>query len=163
MHDPTDIQRYVEMVISPGPGQSIFSELATSLPKNDLIQIHNQNPKTMYDTLPDIDDENLEKKMTEILESDRLLMQRIYMLKPFLNWNEKMAAGLHAYWAIDNSHTQLCELKPKHGEFSAALRSVIDLIQSLSPQAKAEFASDTLLEDWEMSPAVADSPTTLIE
>lgn len=100
--------------------------------------------------------------MAEILESDRLLMARVAMLKPFLNWNEKMAAGLHAYWAIDVSHTQLWELKPKHGEFSAALRSVIDLIQSLSPQAKAEFASDTLLEDWEMSP-VTDSPATLIE
>lgn len=115
----------------------------------------------MHDTLPDLNDENLEERMTEILESDRLLMQRISMLKPFLNWNEKMAAGLHAYWAIDNSHTQLWELKAKHGEFSAALRSVIDLTQSLSPQAKAEFASEILMGDWEIGST--DSPATLIE
>ena len=116
----------------------------------------------MYDLLPDLDDENLEERMAEILESDRLLMQRISMLKPFLNWSERMAAGLYAYWAIDNSHTQLWELKPKHGEFSAALRSVIDLVRLFSPQAKAEFASDILMEDWEMR-SITDSPATLIE
>lgn len=112
--------------------------------------------------MPDIDDEDLDKQMAKISENDRESLTRINMLEPFLNWSEKMAAGLHAYWAIDTSHTQLCELKPKHGEFSAALRSVIDLVKSLSPQAKAEFASDILLEDWEMGP-VTDSPATLIE
>jgi hypothetical protein len=112
--------------------------------------------------LPDIDDEDLQEQMTEICESDRLLLQRINMLKPFLNWSEKMAAGLHAYWLIDTSHAQLCDLRGRHGFFSNGLQSVIDLVRSLSPQAKAEFASDILLEDWEMK-AVTDSPSTLIE
>ena len=133
-----------------------FNQLANILKPMTTPVLGGYDPNNLLD----INDENLEEKMAEILESDRLLMQRVAMLKPFLNWSEKMAAGLYAYWAIDNSHTQLWELKAKHGEFSAALRSVIDLLQSLSPQAKAEFASDILMEDWEMR-SITDSPATL--
>ena len=120
------------------------------------------NQTLFFNNLPNWDDDDLEKQMTKISESDRGLLARIQMLLPFLNWSEKMAAGLHSYHSIDTSHAQLCDLKPKHGEFSAELRTVIDLIRLLSPQSKAEFASDILLEDWEMGP-VTDSPSTLIE
>ena len=104
--------------------------------------------------MPDIDDENLDEQMAKISESDRELMARINMLLPFLSWSEKMAAGLHAFWLIDTSHTQLCDIRGRHGFFTTPLLSVIDLIKSLSPQAKAEFASDILLEDWEFKPAL---------
>jgi hypothetical protein len=100
--------------------------------------------------IPDIDDENLEEQMIEISESDRELLTRINLLTPFLSWSEKMAVGLHAYYLIDTSHAQLCDLKPKHEKFGIGLQAVINLIQLLSPQAKAEIASEILLEDWDL-------------
>jgi hypothetical protein len=67
--------------------------------------------------IPDIDDKNLDEQIAKISESDRELMARINMLLPFLSWSEKMAAGLHAFWLIDTSHTQLCEIRGRHGFF----------------------------------------------
>lgn len=112
--------------------------------------------------LPDLDDDNLENQMEAILQSDAKIQQQLALLIRDLSGIEKMALGLNAYFLIDETSTQLCDLKPKHGEYSAELQSGIFLAQQLSPQAKAEFASDILLEDWEMG-LVVDSPSTLIE
>lgn len=117
----------------------------------------NTEPQTLFNNLPNWDDSDLEEQMSKILERDRETLARINMLAPFLNFSEKMAAGLWAYWSIDQSHAQLCDLKPKHGEFATTLKSVVELVGDLSPQAKAEFASDILLEDWEMN-LVAGQP-----
>ena len=115
-----------------------------------------------YIELPNIDDDDLENQMETILQNDAKIQQQIALLIHGMNGPEKMALGLNAYFLIDESSTQLCDLKPKHGEYSAELQSGIFLVQQLSPQAKAEFAADILMDDWEMG-SVDDSPSTTIE
>ncbi|MEG3899780.1 MULTISPECIES: hypothetical protein [unclassified Microcoleus] len=73
-----------------------------------------------------------------------------------------MALGLNAYFLLDESHHQLCDLKPKHGEYAVTVQVGISLVRQLSPQGKAEFATDLLMDDWEMGP-VGDAPSTIIE
>lgn len=80
-----------------------------------------------------------------------------------MNPSEKMALGLNAYWLLDESHHQLCDLKPKHGNYAADVQTGISLVQQLSPQGKAEFATDLLMDDWEMGPALDDAPSITIE
>lgn len=115
-----------------------------------------------YLEIPDIDDDDLENQMEAILQSDAKIQQQLALLIRDLNFPEKMALGLNAYFLIDETSTQLCDLKPKHGEYSTELQSGILLAQQLSPQAKAEFAGDILMDDWEMG-SVDDSPSTIIE
>ena len=112
--------------------------------------------------MPDIDDDDLENQMEAILQSDAKIQQQLALLIRDLNFPEKMALGLNAYFLIDETSTQLCELKPKHGEYSAEIQSGIFLVQQFSPQAKAAFAADLLMDDWEMG-SVDDSPSTIIE
>lgn len=115
-----------------------------------------------YLAIPDIDDDDLENQMEAILQSDAKIQQQLALLMRNLSGTEKMALGLNAYFLIDESSTQLCDLKPKHGEYSAELQGGILLVQQFSLQAKAEFAADILMDDWEMGP-VDDSPSTIIE
>lgn len=112
--------------------------------------------------LPDLDDDDLEEQMDKIIKNDTQIQQQLALLIRDLSGTERMALGLNAYFLIDQSSTQLCDLKPKHGEYSAEVQSGIFPIQQLSPQAKAGFAADLLMDDWEMG-LVADSPSTLIE
>jgi len=99
-----------------------------------------------------------------VLASDAAIYAQFLFIKPQLTWPELMAAGLHAYQGIDKSETQLCELTPRYGEFSDSLQALIFLVQQLSPQGKAEFASDLLLEDWGLNVSpLLDAPSTLIE
>src|SRR6185503_3222352 len=111
--------------------------------------------------LPDINDENLSGKINNTITSDSQLQHELAVLMYPLNFHEKMALGLNAYYSIDQSHTQLCELKPKHGSYSPEVLRGILLIQQLSPQGKAEFAADIALGDWELS--AEDAPSTVIE
>lgn len=115
-----------------------------------------------YMEMPSIDDDDLENQMETILQSDAKIQQQLALLIRDLSGTEKMALGLNAYFLIDQSSTQLCDLKPKHGEYPAELQSGILLAQQLSPQAKAEFAVDILMDDREMG-SVDDSPSTIIE
>ena len=115
-----------------------------------------------YLGIPDIDDDDLENQMEAILQSDAKIQQQLALLMRDLSGTEKMALGLNAYFLIDEASTQLCDLKPKHKEYSAELQGGILLVQQLSLQAKAEFAADILMDDWEMGPA-DDSPSTIIE
>jgi hypothetical protein len=116
-----------------------------------------------YIEMPNIDDDDLENQMEAILQSDAKIQQQLALLMRDLSGTEKMALGLNAYFLIDQSSTQLCDLKPKHGEYSAELQSGIFLVQQLSPQAKAEFAANILMDDWEMGLVAVDSPSTIIE
>lgn len=101
--------------------------------------------------------------MDRISKSDADLQQQLALLMYPMGHSEKMALGLNAYFAIDDSHTQLCELRPKHGEYSPEILRGIFLIQQLSPQGKAEFAADLLMEDWEFPSNSDDAPSTIIE
>lgn len=112
--------------------------------------------------LPDMDDKNLSEQINNTVKSDSQLQHELAVLMYPLNFHEKMALGLNAYFAIDESHTQLCELKPKHGNYSPEVLRGIFLIQQLSLQGKAEFAADLLLGDWDLG-SVEDAPSTVIE
>lgn len=116
-----------------------------------------------YIEMPSIDDDDLENQMEAILQSDAKIQQQLALLMHEMNGPEKMALGLNAYFAIDQSSTQLCDLKPKHGEYSAEVQGGIFLVQQFSPQAKAEFAADLLMDNWEMGLVSDDSPSTIIE
>ena len=106
--------------------------------------------------MPDIDDD-LEEQIDKITKSDAEIRHRLALLMHEMNSPEKRALGLNAYFAIDESFTQLCDLKPKHGEYSADIQNGILLVQQLSPQAKAEFAVDLLTDDWEMGVIPGDA------
>lgn len=115
-----------------------------------------------YDSPNSNDD--LEEQMDRISKSDADLQQQLALLMYPMGHSEKMALGLNAYFLIDESPTALCELKPKHGDYSPEVLRGIFLIQQLSPQAKAEFAADLLMEDWELPSATTDdAPSTIIE
>src|SRR5687768_5092303 len=100
--------------------------------------------------LPDMNDENLSEQINNTVKSDSELQHELAVLMYPLNFHEKMALGLNAYIAINESHTQLCELKPKYGGYSSEVLRGIFLIQQLSLQGKAEFAADLLLGDWDL-------------
>ncbi len=115
-----------------------------------------------YIEIPNIDDDDLENQMETILQRDAKIQKQLALLIRDLSFAEKMALGLNAYFLIDQTSTQLCDLKPKHGEYSAEVQGGILLVEQLSPQAKVSFAADILTDDWEMG-LVDDSPSTIIE
>ena len=115
----------------------------------------------MYDQLPNINAEDLENQMESILIADAKVGRQLRTLLEDMAWEEKMAVGLHAYWLTDKSHKQLCEVTPRHGEFSVEIQAALVLIGKLSPQSLAEVASEILIEDWDLG---ADhAPSTTIE
>lgn len=111
--------------------------------------------------LLDIDTPNLTEEMENILIADAEIGRQLNPLLERMSWPEKMAVGLHAYWLTDTSSAQICELQPKHGEFSEEVTEALDLIRELSPQSLCEIASEILLADWEVT--IEDAPSTLIE
>jgi len=118
----------------------------------------------MHTRLPNLDDDDLEEQMEKIIQSDSKIQQQLALLIHEMNPSEKMALGLNAYWLLDESHHQLCDLKPKHGNYAADVQTGISLVRQLSPQGKAEFATDLLMDDWEMGPADDNlAPSTIIE
>lgn len=118
----------------------------------------------MHTRLPNLDDDDLEEQMEMIIQSDSKIQQQLALLIHEMSPPEKMALGLNAYWLlVDDSHHQLCDLKPKHGNYAADVQTGISLVQQLSPQGKAEFATDLLMDDWEMGPALDDAPSITIE
>ncbi|MEG5159547.1 hypothetical protein QUB37_03735 [Microcoleus sp. AT3-A2] len=112
--------------------------------------------------LPNFDDDDLDQQITVIAEADGNILQQIAMLTHGSNWHEKMALATNAIVAIDDTHTQLCVVQPKHGRYNENLAAAIQLLRYLSPGAKAELAVDILSDDWELG-ATEDSPSTLIE
>jgi hypothetical protein len=115
----------------------------------------------MYDRLPNINTEDLESQMEDILTADAKVGRQLGTLLEDMSWEEKMAIGLHAYWLTDKSHKQLCEVIPRHGEFSIEIQAALVLIGKLSPQSLAEVASEILVEDWDLGRDGA--PSTIIE
>lgn len=111
--------------------------------------------------LPDINNDDLDQQITAIAESDANIFQQIAMLTHGCNWREKMALAVNAIVAIDDSHTQLCAVSPKHGRYGESLMAAIGLLRHLSPGAKAELAVNILSDDWELG--IEDAPSTLIE
>lgn len=107
----------------------------------------------MYDQLPKIDDNDLDQQITAIAKADGNILQQIAMLTHGSNWHEKMALATNAIVAIDDTHTQLCVVQPKHGRYKENLTVAIQLLRHLSPGAKAELAMDILSDDWELGTA----------
>lgn len=117
-----------------------------------------------YPTIPDIDDSNFDEQLQKISQSDSKIQQQLAHLIHEMTPPEKMALGLNAYFLLDESHYQLCDLRPKHGEYAADVQTGISLVRQLSPQGKAEFAADLLMDDWEMGSAADNlAPSTIIE
>lgn len=118
-----------------------------------------------YATLPNIDDNDLEEQMEAILIADAKTCREIGSLLEGMSWPQKMAIGLHAYWLLDQTHTQLYRLTPKHGELPTNIVTAIQLLQKLSPQSLVEVSSEILLEDWELEawPEADDAPSITIE
>ncbi len=85
---------------------------------------------------------------------DTYTYQTIRNLLEEMTCPEKMAVGIHAYWLTDTTHTQLCELKPRHGEFSSQVNEAIALVRQLQPVSLAELANEILLEDWVSDPSI---------
>jgi hypothetical protein len=112
--------------------------------------------------LPNFDDDDLDKQIEAIAETDGNILQQIAMLIYGSNWHERMALIVNAIVAIDDSHTQLCVVQPKHGRYNENLAAAIGLLRHLSPGAKAELAIEILSDDWELG-AAEDAPSTLIE
>lgn len=107
----------------------------------------------MYDQLPHLDDDDLDKQIKAIAEADGNILQQIAMLIHGCNWHEKMALATNAIVAINDSHTQLCVVSPRHGRYNENLAAAIQLLRHLSPGAKAELAADILSDDWELGAA----------
>lgn len=114
------------------------------------------------DNFPNFDDDDLDKQIEAIAEADSNTLQQIAMLTHGSNWHEKMALATNAIVAIDDSHTQLCAVQPKHGRYNENLAAAIELLWHLSPGAKAELAVGILSDDWDLG-VVKDAPSTLIE
>lgn len=119
----------------------------------------------MYPRLPDIDDSDFDEQLQKISQSDSKIQQQLALLIHEMTPPEKMALGLNAYFLLNESHYQLCDLRPKHGEYATGVQTGIELVRQLSPQGKAEFAADLLMDDWEMGPADDNlvAPSTIIE
>lgn len=105
---------------------------------------------------------DLDEEMEAIAEANSNILQQIAMLIHGYNWHEKMALATNAIVAIDDSHTQLCAVQPKHGRYNENLAAAIGLLRHLSPGAKAELAVDILSSDWELG-ATENASSTLIE
>jgi hypothetical protein len=112
--------------------------------------------------LRNIDNSGSDQQIEAITEADDNILQQIAMVTHSCNWHEKMALVLNAIVGIDDSHTQLCVVQPKHGRYSENLVAAIGLLRHLSPGAKAELAVDILSDDWKLG-TVEDAPSTLIE
>ena len=122
-------------------------------------------PRLTYNqphNLPNFDDDDLDKQIEAIAEADGNIQQQIAMLTHGSNWHEKMALAINAIVAIDDSHTQLCVVQPKHGRYNENLAAAIGLLRHISPDTKASLAVDILSDDWDLGRA-DDSPSTLIE
>lgn len=118
----------------------------------------------MYPPLPDLDDSDFDEQLHKISQSDSKIQQQLALLIHEMTQPEKMALGLNAYYLLDESHYQLCDLRAKHGEYAADVQTGISLVRQLSPQGKAEFAADLLMADWEMGPVEDNlAPSTIIE
>jgi hypothetical protein len=113
-------------------------------------------------TLPNFNDDDLDKQIEAISIADSNIFKQIAMLTHESSWQEKMALALNAIVAIDDSHTQLCVVQPKHGRYNENLAAAIGLLRHLSPGAKADLAVDILSDDWELG-TVENAPSTLIE
>lgn len=103
--------------------------------------------------LLDFDDDDLDKKIQETLDSDYEIRLRLMQLMPFLNnWNERIALGLNAYAIDDEDEGCLSKIVPRYFDYSPILNQCILLANRLSPQGRAELAVDILSEDWELGP-----------
>ena len=118
---------------------------------------------TAYEQLPNLDDDDFDEQLQKISASDADLQQQLALLMYPMGRPEKMALGLNAYISIDESHTQLCELRSKYGDYSPEVLRGIFLIQQMSPQAKAEFAADLVMADWDFPDTTDEAPSTIIE
>ncbi len=106
-------------------------------------QMSQTNPLTFKSTYDKDDD------LVQILVRDRTTLGSLFVKAEKLAWNEKLAVGLAAYHRI-NQTTQLIDIKPRHGEFTAPVAEAMELLKALSPSALAELAGDILQDEFEI-------------
>jgi hypothetical protein len=116
----------------------------------------------MHDQWSGINDsEDLDSQTESILIADAKVGRQLGTFLEDMTWEEKMAVGLHAYWLTDKSHKQLCQVIPRHGEFSVEVQAALVLVRQLSFQGLIEVASELLVKDWESG--ADDAPSVTIE
>jgi hypothetical protein len=104
--------------------------------------------------------EDSEQESPEIA-NDIYIYRELRTLLEQMTCPQKMAVGLYAYWLTDTTIGQLCELRPRYGEFPPEVDEAIALVKQLHNASLAEVANEILLEDWIVEPS--DAPSTIIE
>jgi hypothetical protein len=97
----------------------------------------------------------LEEDMEAILISDAKCLKQLQPILKALNWQEKMAVGLTAYWTICGNNS-LLKLVPQH-ELNEQTKQAIEIVENLSPEALAGLSSDILAEDFEIQDTATEN------
>jgi len=90
-----------------------------------------------------------DNELVQIIVQDRRTLGQLSLKLEELNWSEQMAVGLTAYHRIDQTSTQLIEIKPRYGEFNAPVTEAMELLNGLSPAALAELVREILQDDFD--------------
>jgi len=114
--------------------------------------------KTPVDIETPVDSEQQESSG---IANDIHIYRKLRSLLEEMTCPEKMVIGIYAYWLTDTTPTQLCELRPRYGEFPPGVDDAIALVKQLHNASLAEVANEILLEDWIVEPS--DAPSTIIE
>jgi len=88
-------------------------------------------------------------EVVRIIVQDRITLGQLSIKLEELDWSETMAVGLTAYHRINQTSTQLIDIKPRYGAFNAPVAEAMELLNALSPSALAELAADILQDDLE--------------
>jgi len=88
-------------------------------------------------------------EVVRIIVQDRRTLGKLSLKLEKLNWYEKMAVGLTAYHRINQTSTQLIDIKPRYGAFNAPVAEAMELLKALSSSALAELVAEILQDDLE--------------
>lgn len=126
------------------------------------LEIYKEYKNMTYTAITNSNNESPGQEEEDIMNADAGIYRELRTLFKEISLPEMMAIGLHAYWLSDATHTNLCELQPKHGDFPAKVKQAVELVRQLQPQSRAEVASEILLGDWGID-LTDDAPSTVIE
>jgi len=93
---------------------------------------------------------DIDEELVRSIVRDRITLGQLSIKLEELDWSETMAVGLTAYHRINQTSTQLIDLKPRYGEFNAPVTEAMELLNALSTSALAELAGHILQDDLEI-------------